>query len=352
MANPLRITHLDFSREWRGGQQQLLLLASGLRELGCEQTMVARPGVVGDRLRAAGFAVRAPGVAAAGAVRAAAVAHAHDGHAQSWMLAATLGGGGARVLSRRVAYPIPGWASAWKYRRMHLVIAVSGAVRAEVVRTGLAPERVVVIPDGLELDELPEAAATRERVRREAGLEDSRRWLVCLGAFTPEKGVEDLLQALALLPDDYGLVLTGQGPGWAGLEAQARRWGSRVRFVGGQERSPAEWVAAGDALVMPSRSEGLGSAALLAMGLGRPVAATAVGGIPEVVEHEVTGLLAAAGDRAGLAAACRRLLEETGLGERLSTAAAARVRQRHDRRGLAAATLAAYPRRPRGEARG
>jgi len=71
-----------------------------------------------------------------------------------------------------------------------------------------------------------------------------------------------------------------------------------------------------------------------------------------VVEHEVTGLLAAAGDRTALAAACRRLLEETGLGERLSTAAAARVRQRHDRRALAAATLAAYPRRARGEARG
>lgn len=62
MANALRIAHADFSRVWRGGQQQLLLLAGELQALGCEQWIVAPPGVVMQRMQAAGFAVAPPGL--------------------------------------------------------------------------------------------------------------------------------------------------------------------------------------------------------------------------------------------------------------------------------------------------
>ncbi|MGH9483118.1 MAG: glycosyltransferase family 4 protein, partial [Terriglobales bacterium] len=344
MANLPRIAHADFSPVWRGGQQQLLLLIRQLREFGCEQMVIARPGVVMQRLQAAEVEVAAPGLRARRWASSADVMHAHDGHAHTWALQAAWRHRGLRVLSRRVAFPIRGWGSRWKYRRLDLAIAVSECVRREVSATGLAPARIAVIPDAVDFAELPDPAAARDRVRARCNAPAGAILLVCVGALTPEKGVGDLIAALSRLPASCRVVLPGEGPlrGTLQRRALALDVSERVHFVDQSEFSPADWVAAADVLVMPSRQEGLGSAALLAMSLGRPVVATAVGGIPELIEPEVTGLLVPVGDIEALAGACRRLVDEPGLGERLATAASMRVRQRHAIAQIAAATLAAY----------
>ncbi len=351
MAFAPRIAHLDSSTVWRGGQQQLLLLAGELRARGCEQWLVARPGAVAEGLRAAGFTVLAPGAAAWRQVRRCDIAHAHDGRGHTWMLAATgLARGGAglaatrRVLSRRVAYPIRGLASRWKYRRLDLAIAVSAHVAAQVAATGLARGRIAVVPDAVDLAALPEAAAARRRLRALADIPESAPCLVCVGAFSAEKGIADLIAAFALLPPACRLLLSGAGPLAEALRRQARASGveGRVRFVAHLPAGPPEWIAAGDLFVMPSRAEGLGSAALLAMALGRPVVASAAGGIPELIESEVTGLLAPPGDPAALAAACRRLLDDAALGARLAAAARRGVERRHALGAIADATLTAY----------
>ncbi|HUX68240.1 MAG TPA: glycosyltransferase family 4 protein [Terriglobales bacterium] len=356
MANPLRIAHADFSPVWRGGQQQLLLLAQGLRALGCEQWIVAPPGVVMQRLQAAGFAVAPPGLRSFGWARAADVVHAHDGHAHGWMLQATWRHRTLRVLSRRVAFPIRGWGSRWKYRRLDLALAVSACVRRQVEATGLAPGRIRVIPDAVDLAALPAPANARQRIRLRLGLDQSTPCLVCLGAFTPEKGIADLIAALPRLPPACRLLLPGEGPLRATLQrqVQALQLGARVHFVGVAEFSAAEWVAAADLFAMPSLQEGLGSAALLAMALRRPIVASSAGGIPELVADGATGLLVPAGDAIALAAACQRLLDHPALALRLVDQAESRVRQHHGAEPVAAATLAAYravppPRRRRQE---
>lgn len=336
-----RIAHLDGGRDWRGGQQQMLLLARALRRLGCEQVVVARPGVVTERLRGEGFTVHRPGSAAWRRVREYEIAHAHDGRAHAWLLRSHKRQG--RVLSRRVAYPIRGWVSRWRYRRMDLVIAVSQRVREEVLATGLAADKLRVIPDSVDLNDLRQAAGARMRIRGQAGLETANSLLVCVGAFTPEKGVGDAVEALVRLPPDSVLVLPGEGPGRAGLERRARELGveNRVRFVHGIG-TPAEWVAAGEMLLMPSREEGLGSAGLLAMGLGVPVVATRVGGIPELIEDGVNGILVDAGDVQALARACAQLLGDGVLAKRLAARGAQRARERYDSILLAETTLQAY----------
>ncbi|MGH9477348.1 MAG: glycosyltransferase family 4 protein [Terriglobales bacterium] len=337
----MEVVHADFSRVWRGGQQQLLLLARELRALGCTQTVVARRGVVAQRLREAGFAVLAPGGLARRQARRAAIVHAHEGHAHSWMLRTLWRGQARQVLSRRVAFAIRNPVSRWKYRQLDLVIAVSEAVRRQARSTGLAQERIVVIPDGIALEDLP-AAGARARVRARCGIPDEAPGLVCVSALTEEKGVGDALLALARLPALW-LLLAGTGPQLGGLRRLARELGCENRVVwGGGEFTPAEWVAAGDVLLMPSREEGLGSAALVAMAMERPVVATRTGGIPELVEDGVSGLLAPVGDIAALAAQCARLFDDATLAARVRQAARLRVERQFTAARVAAATVIAY----------
>jgi len=338
-----RIVHLDFSRDWRGGQQQLLLLARGLRALEQPQLFVAQPGAVMQRLQSEDFEVVPPGLAAWLCARHAAVVHAHDGHAHSWMLRSTAlrRGWCTRVLSRRVAYPIRGRASRWKYRRTDLVIAISEHVRAQVAATGLAADRIRVIPDAVEAEPLPAAAAARAGLRAEFGIAGDAACLSCVGAFTAEKGIGDLIAAVTKMPDTVQLLLSGEGPLEASLRRQTEALGmkARVHFA---NCGAAECIAAGDVLVMPSRQEGLGSAALLAMRLQRPVVATRAGGIPELVHDGVSGVLVAPGDIAGLASACTALLADRGRAAALVEAGQRQAEELHGSERIAAATLAAY----------
>ncbi|MGH9483648.1 MAG: glycosyltransferase family 4 protein [Terriglobales bacterium] len=338
------IVHVDFSPVWRGGQQQLWLLASELRRGGWAQTIVAPEGETARRFAGEGFRVIAPGGEARRIARAAGIVHAHDGHAHSWMLRVAFRCPVRTVLSRRVAFPIRSPVSRWKYRRLDLVIAVSHYVAAQVLATGLPAARVAVIPDGIALAALPDPDAARSEVRARCGLGNDVPCLVCLGALTAEKGVGDAIAAMASLPGACHLWLTGAGPLQPALlrQAEALACAARVHFVSTSGFTAAQWVAAADLLLMPSRGEGFGSAALLAMALGKPVVACRTGGIPELIEHEITGLLAPVASPLALAAAARRLLEDAALSARVSAMAHARVEQRYTAAGMADATLAAY----------
>ena len=164
----------------------------------------------------------------------------------------------------------------------------------------------------------------------------ARPRLVCVARFSPEKGHATLLEAASLLAAegvDFELVLVGDGPLRATLEAEVARLGlaERVRMAGWLAGSDVrEAIVAARALVIPSRVEGLPVVAMEALALGRPVVASRVGGLPELVEDGVTGLLVPAGDAARLAEAMR-----WALGERAGAQAARgveRVRVEHDAR--------------------
>jgi glycosyltransferase involved in cell wall biosynthesis len=116
-----------------------------------------------------------------------------------------------------------------------------------------------------------------------------------LGAFTPEKGHDTAIEAVRLASEklpNARLLLVGEGPPemTARIREQARTIGNRVQILGNLEELTG-FFAALDLFIMPSRAEGLGSAALLAMAHGKAVVASRVGGLPEVVKEGRTGWL-------------------------------------------------------------
>jgi glycosyltransferase involved in cell wall biosynthesis len=208
-------------------------------------------------------------------------------------------------------------------------VAISEAVREKVIEsTGVAPERVVTVRNGIELPP-PADPALRERRRAELGLSDGDPVAICVGRLSPAKGHPHLLRALALLQGEFPrltCLLIGDGEERAALESLARELGvaDRVRFLGFRS-DVAEWLALGDVFVLPSNWEGLPIALLEAMAAGLPAVATRVAGSVEVI-RDGNGLLVPPQDPPALAAALRSLLTDRAAAARMAARGQADVR--------------------------
>ncbi len=168
----------------------------------------------------------------------------------------------------------------------------------------LPPAKVTVIPNPV----VPPPTGP-PRLRPLLGLPPKAPLAAVVGRLHDEKGVDVLLRAWAMLPAGGRpwLAVIGDGPRRHRLEALAAGLGlPEVRFLGWVPRA-GECLGEADALLLPSRSEGLPNVVLEAQAAGVPVAATRVGGVPELVEDGVTGLLVPPEDPAALAAAVRSL---------------------------------------------
>jgi glycosyltransferase involved in cell wall biosynthesis len=205
------------------------------------------------------------------------------------------------------------------YGRNTAVVAVSGAV-AEAVGSYPGPTPTV-IENGVACVVTQEEAA---RARSELGLADQAPLVVHVGNIRPHKGHTMLMAAaeiLLRLRPDLTIVSIGGEKFPGGLEAlrgQARARGlERIHFLGRRPDAQA-FIAAADVFVNPADIEGLPVAVLEALSLGRPVVATAVGGVPSVVKHEETGILVEPGDAAALAHGVDRLLRDARLARRLA----------------------------------
>jgi glycosyltransferase involved in cell wall biosynthesis len=183
--------------------------------------------------------------------------------------------------------------------------------------------RPAVVPNAVD----PDAFTPRR-------LDDSRVHVACAARLTPEKGVDVLLRAAALLhataPDLRVLVLGGPQAGheayWGELLRLAGELGvSRVvEFAGFVERPYERWAEA-RVYVQPSREEGFGLAAAEAMAGGLPVVASDVGGLGDLLDHGDAGILVPPDDPGALADAVRRLLDDEALAARLGEAGRQRV---------------------------
>jgi glycosyltransferase involved in cell wall biosynthesis len=185
----------------------------------------------------------------------------------------------------------------WLVRRASVVVCASTAL-AEDAR-GLDARDVRVIPSGV-------------RIPESVGEPDDPPHILYVGRLSEEKGVRELAEATKGLP----LVVVGDGP-LRSLLPQA------VGFVPPHELGPYYERAA--VVVVPSRREGYGMVAREAMAYGRPVVATAVGGLVDALEDGVTGLLVPPGDPLALRVAIQRLLLDRELRHRLAAKAARRA---------------------------
>ncbi|SFS12189.1 glycosyltransferase [Sphingomonas jatrophae] len=172
------------------------------------------------------------------------------------------------------------------------LLAVSAALRRDMAALGLPEQRVRVHHTGVELDRF-RPVADREVAKQAWGV--TGPMLACVGHLIPRKGQTIALEALALLPG-VTLMLAGEGPDRAALEAQAAALGiaARVRFLGSlpHARLP-DLLAAADAMVLPAASEGLANAWVEAIACGTPVVTCDVGGAREIVDRPEAGRLVA-----------------------------------------------------------
>ncbi len=316
----MNIIHIDTGSELRGGQRQLLRLALGLRERGHEQMIVCpEESALERRAHAEGFSVFALPAADLGHAngilqlrqlllgQASDVLHAHDGRGQTVSWLASWGLPVRRVASRRVTF-LPGARLRHRViygRTCHSIIAVSQFVRGLLIDIGIPAGKIEVIPDGIEIPPAPPSRELRAAARGKWGIAERDFVLGQLGAFTPEKGQDLAVESVRLLTGrlpNTRLLLVGEARSGAltRMCMESQNSGERIQFLGHLE-DLAPFFAAIDLLVMPSRAEGLGSAALLAMAHGKPVVATRVGGLPEIVEDDVSGWCITPGSAQALA---------------------------------------------------
>ncbi len=180
-------------------------------------------------------------------------------------------------------------------------VCVSEAVRGLTLgRYHVPAGRIRIVPNGIPLEALSAAGTERAAVRRELSLGADQFVLAVIGRLHPVKGHRGLIAMLPRIVRDCPhavLLVAGDGPERGACEALARELGvaARVRFLGPRRDIP-RLLAGSDLVLMPSKSEGLGLAAIEALAAGRAVIAFAVGGLTEVVTDRVDGRLVPAGD--------------------------------------------------------
>jgi glycosyltransferase involved in cell wall biosynthesis len=282
----------------RGGQHQVRLLLTLLEKAGIEVNLLAREGSALEeearkrKLPVAAATVRNVFIHSCGSD----LTHVHDARAHTMAAIACTK---PIIVSRRVAFPVKsGMMSRWKYGRAARFLAVSQYVAEQLKTAGIPSQKIEVVPDAFE--------------PRAQGVWDARARAVALGSNDRQKG-RDL------------------------IEAAARRAKIAVEF---SELLPRD-LSRASMFVYITRSEGLGSAAIMAMQMGIPVIASRVGGLAEVFEHELSGLYTENTPEA-IGRAMRRIVEEQGLAERLIAEGKVRAAEKFSPEILVSRTIALY----------
>lgn len=216
---------------------------------------------------------------------------------------------------------------AWALKRAERVFAVSQDLGTRVQDLGVSPDRIRVHRNGVDTQRF----AVRERIcaRERLGLQPGGKLLCYVGHLEREKGVDLLLDAMEHGPlhqrAAVSLALVGAGSMRRRLEGTAAPSGGRIRFAGSRDHSEIPlWMAACDVFCLPSRREGCPNVVLEAMACGRPVVATRVGGVPELVNAE-TGILVEPENPQALAAGLAAALDREWSPEAIRAAAPLRT---------------------------
>lgn len=232
-------------------------------------------------------------------------------------------------------------------RRVDRYLTLTAGNAEELAAVGLGSVPVTQVPNGVDTAAFaPTPPERRPELRRELGLGTPSGLLAFVGRLDEAKNLDGLLRAWAKaasgLPD-AALALVGDGPQRRELEALAAGLGlgDGVLFLGQREDVPAV-LAAADGFVLASHSEGMPNALLEAMAAGLPSLVTAVGAVPEMIDHGVQGLLVPPGDEAALAEGMARLLGDASGAAAMGAAARARALERHDFNAVARTMVDIY----------
>lgn len=214
----------------------------------------------------------------------------------------------------------------WALHRAEIVVALWPRAAATIIDVHRLPaHRVRSVPNGVVAERFPaKSPAEMAAARTQFGLSDAVMVIVCVGALSPEKRLQDAIAATGRLEGAL-LLVVGDGPERLALEALASEVApGRVRFLG-QVSDVRLAVVAADVLLLPSQTEGLPGVLLEAALIGTPIVASHVGGIPWMLDDGLGGLLVPVADVDALAKAARDAADRSSA---LVAAARATVKQR------------------------
>ena len=229
-----------------------------------------------------------------------------------------------------------------RYARCGHLVAITPHMRDDMIGRGADPARLSLIPTFAALEDSPPAP------RAALGVPEDAPLILCLARLHPKKGLDTLLDALALIPDAH-LLIAGEGEERGALEARIASLGlaPRARLLGWRDDRGA-LLRAADVLAVPSRYEPFGTVVIEGWAAGIPVVAAAAAGPAATITHGGDGLLVPVDDAPALAAALSDILSDlrsfpTRIA-RLTATAARRLRERYSREAVVASYLDLFAR--------
>jgi glycosyltransferase involved in cell wall biosynthesis len=343
----MKILHINTERTWRGGEQQTLFLLQGLKARHLDSHLVCQPNSpMAERALEKGIDVLP--VRMGGEIDYAAgyrlrklikkfnydIIHSHTSHAHMLAFLASLGRGGRRLVTRRVDFSIFRHSflklSGIKYRFMaDYYIAISHKIKNVMVDDGISDQRIFVVHSGIDPQRFRQEAG--DRLLSEFDIRADEKVVINVGHLAGHKGQEYLVRAiphvLVKLPKTRFFIV-GKGELMDNLKTIASSLGLKQALVfTGFRKDVGSFYKVADLFVMSSVDEGLGTAVLDAMALGKPVVATRAGGLPEIVHDGKTGRLVAPADPTALAEGIIEMLTHTELAITMANQGQAEVRK-------------------------
>lgn len=344
----IHIIHVSTSTSWRGGEQQLAYLISGLRQTEITQEVLCTDGapfaVYCEKQGIKNTVFKKQGTLNLKAARMLShicrnaqncIIHCHDSHAHNiaYFSAQFFKNPSPVVIHRRVDFPVSNFfISKAKYNHSSIAryICVSEAIRNILIPSLKNPEKTLVIYSGIDLSRFSNIE-TKNTLRRDLGLPGDCILIGNVSALAPHKDYLTFIGTAEMLLKNnphFHFIIIGEGPERNTIEKEieTRKLAGKISLTGFRTNIP-ELLKELDVLLLTSKTEGLGTSILDAFASGLPVVATKAGGIPEIVEHKVNGLLAETGDQLALANMVELLLTDDSLRESLVKNARIRVKK-------------------------
>ncbi len=356
MTRPLRILHVDPELDWGGGEAQVFELTRYLHRMGHFSQVATPPrGLLAARMRReslpfeplsirnnldglAGLRLRK--MAKAGRYD---LIHFHTSRAHAlcpWLYKLPL----ARLVTKRMDYALRRnrITTALYIKSVDVVIAISPAVRATLLTAGVPEQSVKLIPSGINTSLFAPNVEARRRIRTKHGIRPGTTVVLSVGGLVERKSHTTLIDTAARVASSLTFqkstidttdlphyIVCGQGPLENELKAQVDGLGLTTffHFAGFCPDIPS-YLAAADIFVQVPLFEGLGVSVIEALAAGLPVACSRVGGIPELVIHEQTGLLVPPQDSASLETALIRFLNNPAWAKNVGTVGQKLVREK------------------------
>lgn len=363
MELKLKVLHLSSEKTWRGGEQQIAYLIDELNAMGIENLVAARTDSAFEKycmsksINVKVFPFKnsfdlgtALGIKDLCKKEKIDIIHMHSSKSHGiGVLSAVLGNKVPLILSRRVDFvPKQNLLTRWKYNHgaIKRIVGVSDKITSIMKHYVKDPSLCVTVHSGVDLNKFNKEQRIENSLRKEFGIDDRTLLIGNTSALEAHKDYFTFIETIKKLVDDgvsLQALIIGEGSLKTQLQAFAGEKGltNKVIFTGFR-KDITRILPDLDVFLMTSNEEGLGTSVLDAFLAKVPVVATAAGGIPEMVLHEQTGMLAPIADATTLAGHVKRISNDDALRKSVVNGASNKVASSFSKEMTAKKTLAVY----------